>query len=92
LFWSDRFDLIDVNNDDLIDLVGSDPDGVMLFLGQEGMKFKEVLLTPDDPLRWSRAHFVKMNNGEVHALVWKDLWGTQRDNAVFWIDHYKISQ
>jgi len=56
------------------------------------MKFKEVLLTPDDPLTWSRAHFVKMNNGEVHALVWKDLWGTQRDNAVFWIDHYKISQ
>ena len=92
LFWSDRFDLIDVNNDGLIDLVGSDPDGVMLFLGQEGMKFKEVLLAPDDPLTWSRAHFVKMNNGEVHALVWKDLWGTQRDNAVFWIDHYKISQ
>ena len=65
--WSDRFDLIDVNNDGLMDLVGSDMNGVMLFLGQEGMKFKEVLLAPDNPLSWNKAFFVKMNNGEVHA-------------------------
>lgn len=92
LEWSDRFDLIDVNNDGFIDLVGSDKDGVMLFLGQEGMKFKEVSFLAVSPLTWTRAYFVKMKNGEVHALVWKDLYRSRDDEYDFWVDHYKISQ
>ena len=72
--------------------MGSDKDGVMLFLGQEGMKFKEVSFLAVSPLTWTRAYFVKMKNGEVHALVWKDLYRSREDEYDFWVDHYKISQ
>ncbi len=74
LQWSDNFYLIDVNQDGFVDIVGSDFDGVRLWLSNGAGEFFELEVDTLDELQGGIFMFADMGGGRTSSLVFRQGW------------------
>lgn len=84
---SEEFYFIDVNHDNMVDIIGSDWEGVRLWLHEPGPVFREVSVTTYEKHRWESIHiFVDMGNGKVSSLVFRSAQNAERTENRIWFD------
>ena len=93
LEWSDNFYLIDVNQDGFVDIVGSDFDGIRLWLSNGRGEFFEITVNTLDQHQGGIYIFVDMGDGRISSLIfrqgWTDAEGTE--NRV-WFEQVDLIQ
>lgn len=74
LEWSDNFYLMDINKDGFTDIVGSDWDGVRLWINNRLGKYVEVEVDTPDHYKGSNFIFIDMGEGRTSSLVFRQSW------------------
>jgi len=79
LDWTDNFYLMDINRDGLVDIIGSDYEGVRLWIHEPGPVFREVPVETYIEHRGAFHIFVDMGNGVISCMVFR--WDENDDGT-----------
>lgn len=86
LEWTDNFYLLDVNQDGLVDIIGSDWDGVRLWLGEPEAIFQEVPVYTYMEHKGSTHIFVAMGDGSTSSLVFREALNDNGTENKIWME------
>lgn len=89
----DNFYLIDVDGDGFTDIVGSDSDGVRLWLNIGGEFFAEMEVSIPDEMRGGVFMFVPMESGSIGGIVFRQSWtDAEGTRNRIWFDEIELKR